>query len=103
MAPKKAASSSATRKDKAREAASLLKMAAEPTRLRMLLVLAECGEIHVGGLTEIVNQSQPATTHHVTLLRHGGLVSARREGTRIYYSVTERGKVLAGIVKQLAR
>jgi DNA-binding transcriptional ArsR family regulator len=99
MARKKTKRSSTTPKDKVREAAKLLKMAADPTRLQILLALAESGEINVGDLAEVVNQSRPAITHHVTLLRHGGLVSPRRAGFKIFYSLGERGKALAAIVR----
>jgi DNA-binding transcriptional ArsR family regulator len=79
-------------------AAMLLKQASDPTRLRILLMLAE-REWHVGALCEALNQSQPAVSHHLALLRHGRLVTPRREGKNSYYGLTEGGRMLTKIVE----
>ncbi len=41
---------------------------------------ARRGEQHVGDLSESLNQSQPAVSHHPALMRHGGIVVPRRQG-----------------------
>src|SRR3954451_6308065 len=79
-------------------AAVLLKQVSDPTRLQVILMLAE-GEKHVGGLCEELNQSQPAVSHHLALLRHGSIIAPRRQGKNNYYGLTETGEMLAGIVK----
>ena len=61
------------------------------------------GERHVGGLCGELNQSQPAVSHHLALLRHGGIIVPRRQGKNNFYSLTETGEHLAGIVKDLGR
>lgn len=58
----------------AQRAAVLLKQVSDPTRLQVILMLGE-GEKHVGALCETLNQSQPATSHHLALLRHGGIIT----------------------------
>jgi DNA-binding transcriptional ArsR family regulator len=63
-------------------------------------MLAE-GEKHVGGLCEELNQSQPAVSHHLALLRHGSIIAPRRQGKNNYYGLTETGEILAGIVKKI--
>ena len=60
------------------------------------------GEQHVGALCETLNQSQPAVSHHLALLRHGGIIAPRRQGKNNFYSLTDTGEGLAKIVKDLA-
>jgi DNA-binding transcriptional ArsR family regulator len=81
-------------------AAVLLKQVSDPTRLQVILMLGE-GEKHVGGLCEELNQSQPAVSHHLALLRHGSIIAPRRQGKNNYYGLTETGEILAGIVKKI--
>ena len=49
--------------------------------------MAEEGEQHVSALSARLDQSQPAVSHHLTLLRLGGLVSYRRDRKHNYYRV----------------
>jgi len=84
----------------AQRAALLLKQASDATRLQILGILAD-GERHVGGLCDELGQTQPAVSHHLALLRHGGLISPRRSGKQNFYSLTETGETLAAIVKAL--
>jgi DNA-binding transcriptional ArsR family regulator len=88
------------RQAQARQAAIVLKHASDPTRLRVLLMLAG-GERHVGSLCEELGQSQPAVSHHLALLRHGGVIEPRRQGKNNFYSLTEAGEQLAGIAQAL--
>ncbi len=81
-------------------AAILFKQISDPTRLLVILMLSE-GEKHVGALCEALNQSQPATSHHLALLRHGGIIVPRRQGKNNFYSLTEAGQRLANIVKNI--
>ena len=45
--------------------------------------------------------SQPAVSHHLALLRLGGIVDRRRQGKNNFYSLTETGSELARVVKNL--
>src|SRR3954449_12773620 len=85
---------------RAQRAAILLKQVSDPTRLQVITMLSE-GERHVGGLCGELNQSQPAVSHHLALLRHGGIIAPRRQGKNNFYSLTETGEPLARIVKTL--
>jgi DNA-binding transcriptional ArsR family regulator len=78
----------------------LLKQVSDPTRLRIVLMLAE-GEKHAGGICKTLKQRQPATSHHLALLRHGGIIAPRRQGKNNFYALTETGERLASIVKYL--
>lgn len=78
----------------------MLKHVSDPTRLQVILILAE-GEQHVGALCDHLVQSQPAVSHHLALLRHGGIIAPRRAGKNNFYSLTEKGELLAKVVQGL--
>ena len=84
----------------ARRASVMLKFVSDPTRLRVILLLSE-DEHHVGALCEQLGQSQPAVSHHLALLRHGGVISPRRLGKNNFYSLSPSGTELARMVKLL--
>ncbi len=63
----------------------IFKLLADKSRLKILLALAQDGEMHVSGLCELLEQSQPAVSHHLTLLRLRNLVGFRRDGKHNYY------------------
>ncbi len=83
-------------------AAILLKQVSDPTRLQVISLLSE-GESHVGGLCDQFNMSQPAVSHHLSLLRLGGIVDRRRQGKNNFYSLTDTGYRLSEIVKGMGR
>jgi DNA-binding transcriptional ArsR family regulator len=83
-------------------AANLLKHLSDSTRLQVVSLLSE-GERHVGGLCEEFDLSQPAVSHHLALLRHGGIVDRRRQGKNNIYSLTDTGYRLSKIVKGVSR
>ena len=91
----------ALRLKRAQQAAILLKQVSDPTRLHIILALAE-GEKHAGGLSEALKQRHPATSHHLALLRHGGIIAPRRQGKNNFYALTEAGEQLASVVKDVA-
>lgn len=70
----------------ANEAAELLSALASPNRLMILCNLLN-GEMAVLPLAEAVGMSQSALSQQLAKLRALRLVSARREGRTIYYSV----------------
>jgi len=82
----------------AQRAAILLKQASDATRLQIILLLSE-GERNVGQLCEELDQTQPAVSHHLALMRHGRIVSSRRQGKNNFYTLTEAGNELTRIVK----
>jgi DNA-binding transcriptional ArsR family regulator len=84
----------------AQKAAILLKQVSDPTRLQVILMLAE-GEKHVGAVCEQLNMSQPAVSHHLALLRHGSIIAPRRQGKNNFYGLTDAGEKLAAIVKEI--
>lgn len=81
-------------------ASSFLKMVSDPTRIDIILTLAdrECG---VGALLTAIGQSQPAVSNHLALLRDRKLIHARREGNQNIYSLTEFGRRIASCLDKL--
>jgi DNA-binding transcriptional ArsR family regulator/ubiquinone/menaquinone biosynthesis C-methylase UbiE len=71
------------------EIVAALKAAAEPTRLRILLLLA-AGELNVKDLTQVLGQSQPRISRHLKLLAEAGLIERFREGSWAYFHVSDR-------------
>jgi DNA-binding transcriptional ArsR family regulator len=63
---------------------------ADPSRRALYESLAR-GEAAVQDLTARFDLSQPAVSQHLATLKAAGLVSARREGRRVYYQVEPRG------------
>jgi len=67
-----------------------LKAAAEPTRLRLLALLAQ-GELTVSEITHIVGQSQPRVSRHLKLMCDAGLLDRFPEGAWVFYRVAVGG------------
>ncbi|MBV1694535.1 MAG: metalloregulator ArsR/SmtB family transcription factor [Hyphomicrobiales bacterium] len=65
-----------------------LKAAADPTRLRILALLAT-GEHNVKDLTRILGQSQPRISRHLKLLTEAGLVGRAQEGSWAFFHLAE--------------
>src|SRR5690606_212370 len=80
-----------------------LRAIAEPSRLRLLAVLA-CGEFSVSELTEILGQSQRLVSRYLRLLDDSGLLERFREQHWIYYRVpvdTDGGRLARLLLEQL--
>jgi len=63
----------------------LLKALAEPTRLRLVVLLALNGETCVCKLADALDAPQFRISRHLGILRDRGVVEARREGTWMHY------------------
>jgi DNA-binding transcriptional ArsR family regulator len=85
-----------TLQQSAGEAADMLKLLANESRLLILCQLAEAGEMSVGELTEAVALSQSALSQHLARLRAENLVATRREAQTIHYRIADPrvGRVL---------
>jgi ArsR family transcriptional regulator len=60
---------------------------ADPTRRRILGLLATDGELCVCEMTAALDGLQPKVSRHLSVIRQAGLVRARREGTWIFYRI----------------
>ena len=62
------------------------KALADPTR-RQVLQLLRGGEMSAGELAEHFDMTKPSMSHHFAVLKQADLITARREGQQIYYSL----------------
>ena len=67
--------------------AAFMSVCGNETRLRMLYVLWQAGELCACDLADIFEITQPAVSRHVRLLREKALVAARRDAQTLYYRV----------------
>lgn len=75
---------------------AIFKSLADPSRRALFERLSRDGEQTVRVLTESSGISQPAVSKHLGVLRHAGLVRARRHGRQTHYSA--RPRALAPLV-----
>jgi ArsR family transcriptional regulator, arsenate/arsenite/antimonite-responsive transcriptional repressor len=68
---------------------------ADPIRLELIALIAARGPICVCHLEEELPYSQPRISKHLGTLRRAGLVSTRREGNWVYYSIDVDGLAVA--------
>lgn len=71
----------------ATEACNLMKVLANPDRLMILCQLSQ-GEKRVGELEALLGIVQPTLSQQLTVLREQQLVSTRREGKHIFYTLS---------------
>ena len=67
----------------------LLKACADQTRLRLLNLLAQEGEICVCYLVDVLGTSQPTVSRHLAYLKRAGLVTDRKDGLWVHYRLSE--------------
>jgi len=73
--------------------ADALRALADPTRLRILSLLADqAGPLCVCEITPLFAQSQPTISHHLRVLADAGLISLERRGVWSHYSATDLGR-----------
>src|SRR5579859_1814009 len=83
------------------QAVAVLRAAAEPTRLRILALLAR-EELAVLELCRILGQSQPRVSRHLKLLAEAGLVERFPDGAWVFYRLTGEGAGAALVAQVLA-
>ncbi|MGQ9480488.1 MAG: ArsR/SmtB family transcription factor [Chloroflexus sp.] len=70
--------------------ADALSLLAHPIRLRLLAILARnAGHVCVCDLEAALPVKQPTVSHHLRLLRDGGLIEGERRGQWIYYAIRQ--------------
>jgi len=81
------------------------KALADDTRQRILEILLE-GEKCVGDIVDAFTMSQPTISHHLSVLRQFGLVTSRKEGQQVFYTINRDnvvrccGKLIAKFAAQ---
>jgi DNA-binding transcriptional ArsR family regulator len=81
-----------------RDAAERARALSDPTRLMLAAALREGEELCVCDLAWISGRAQNLVSHHLRSLRSHGLVTSRRDGKLVMYSLTDEGRSLLGIV-----
>jgi ArsR family transcriptional regulator len=69
------------------DADTLFRLLADATRLRVVMLLQQAGELCVCELTHALDLSQPKISRHLAHLREGGLLLTRRDGLWMYYRI----------------
>ena len=82
----------------AQKAADRARALSDPTRLTLATALREGGELCVCDLSWIAERKQALVSHHLRTLRSEGLVSSRRDGKLVMYSLTDEGRSLLSSV-----
>lgn len=70
------------------QAVGVLKLLANPERLLLLCQLSQ-GEMCVSDLEQALDIHQPTLSQQLGVLRNEGVVTTRREGKNIFYSVAD--------------
>ena len=70
-------------------ACALMRVMSNPDRLLLLCQLAQ-GERRVGELEELLDIQQPTLSQQLAVLREESLVTTRRDGKQVYYSIDSR-------------
>jgi ArsR family transcriptional regulator len=82
--------------------AERLKALGDPTRLRMLDLLAQqASPLCVCDVTAQFPQNQPTISHHLRILREAGLIQGERRGVWAYYWATTAGQQALSMAKSL--
>ena len=79
---------------------SLLRLVSEESRLKLLCVLQK-GEHCVCEMMEHVVFSQSLISHHLKDLKEVGIVVDKKKGSRVYYSLTKKGKKIINLLFKL--
>lgn len=82
------------------DTAKMLKAMSDPKRLRIVDMLS-CGELCACVILESFDITQPTLSHDMRVLVEAGIVSDRREGKNIYYSLNK--EALGEMHKTLGR
>ena len=76
--------------EKLERIANILKVVAHPLRLGIVQILEQFPELSVSSICEKLSSEQSLTSHHLKMMRQKGVLSSRREGRSILYTLKER-------------
>jgi DNA-binding transcriptional ArsR family regulator len=83
----------------------VFKMLSDPSRLKILMALAQNGKMHVSALCRLLaGTSQPAVSHHLSLMRHTKLVRCDRQGKHNFYRLdaTQFAELIAYLFDEMS-
>ena len=75
--------------DQVRKMANVFKALGDPTRLRIIRMLASNPEdtLCVADLADRLGSTQPAASQHIKVLKNVGILEANKVGYRVYYRI----------------
>lgn len=76
--------------EKLERIASILRTIAHPLRLGIVHLLEQHPRLSVGVICESLGAEQSLISHHLQTLRLKGIISVKKEGRSMYYSLKER-------------
>jgi len=71
------------------KALKAVKALADASRMRVVAVLADNGELCVCQIIALLHLAPATVSRHMSVLQNGGLVSSRKEGRWVYYRLSE--------------
>ena len=85
-----------------RNVSDLFKEMSDVSRLRVFWLLCHCEEC-VTNVSDMMDMSAPAVSHHLARLRAAGLIVSRREGKEVYYRAadTRAAKLLHHVIEDM--
>lgn len=82
--------------------AKYFRVLSDPTRVRLLELLHESGELSVGELVDQLGEPQPKISNHLACLRWCGFVARERRHPQVFYCVADKRVVdLLGLGRAL--
>ena len=76
-------------KEMLHQVAERFRLLGEPVRLEILNLLHVHGEMNVQDLMQVTRQRQANVSKHLNLLLTAGMVSRRKEGLYVYYTIND--------------
>ena len=82
------------------ETASLFGLLSDSTRLRILYLLYH-REVCVRNIAEAIEMSPPAVSHHLRSLKQLGVITSRRIGKEVHYTISDTadGELVSDLLK----
>jgi DNA-binding transcriptional ArsR family regulator len=74
----------------------------DPTRLQLAPALGDTDELCVCDLAWVAERAENLVSHHLRSLRTAGLVSSRRDGKMVLYSLTVPGRTMVAALRDRA-
>lgn len=81
--------------------AGIFQALANPTRIAIVELLRDEGEVSVARIHESLNIEQANASQHLAVLRNKSIVLARKEGNQVFYRL--RDKVLGQVLDLLRK
>lgn len=72
------------------DASAVFQQLSDGTRLRILWLLCHCEECGIN-IAAAIGMSTAAVSHHLKSLKLSGLISSRRDGKEVYYTLADTG------------